>query len=75
MCAKVPKATNRQNNNSADESMTGKRLKTTMALGSTEFYHVKYLCRILKIMVDKPENCFGVKMIMTQIVNKTILVS
>ena len=25
MCAKVPKATNRQNNNSADESMTGKK--------------------------------------------------
>ena len=75
MCAKVPKATNRQNNNSADESMTGKKLKTTMALDSTDFYHVKYLGRILKIIVDKPENCFGVKMIMTQIVNKTILVS
>ena len=47
MCVKVPKATNRQNNNSADESMTGK--KTTMALDSTDFYHVKYLGRILKI--------------------------
>ena len=67
MCAKVPKATNRQNNNSADDSMTGKKLKTTMALDSTDFYHVKYLGRILKIMVDKPEYCFGVKIIMTQL--------
>ena len=49
MCAKVPKAKNRQNNNSADESMAGKKLKTTMALDSTDFYHVKYLGRILKI--------------------------
>ena len=49
MCAKVPKAINRQNNNSADESMTGRKLKTTMALDSTGFYHVKYLGRILKI--------------------------
>ena len=49
MCAKVPKATNRQNNNSADESMIGKKLKTTMALDSTDFYDVKYLGRILKI--------------------------
>ena len=40
MCAKVPKATNRQNNNSADESMTGKKLKTTMDLDSTDLYHV-----------------------------------
>ena len=50
MCAKVPKATNRQNNNSADESMimTGKKLKTTKALDSTDFYDVKYLGRILK---------------------------
>ena len=46
MCAKVPKATNRQNNNSADGSMTGRKLKTTIALDSTDFYHVKlgYLC-------------------------------
>ena len=73
MCAKVPKATNRQNNNSADESMTGKKKsKTAMALDSTDFYHVKYLGRIL---TDTPGNRFGVKMIMTQIVNKTILVS
>ena len=43
-----------------------------MALDSTDFYHVKYLGRIL---TDKPGNCFGVKMIMTQIVNKTILIS
>ena len=50
MCAKVPKATNRQNNNSADESMTGNKLKTTIALDSTDFYHVKYLGRILKII-------------------------
>ena len=49
MCAKVPKVTNRQNNNSADESMTGKKLKTAIALDSTDFYHVKYLGRILKI--------------------------
>ena len=49
MCVKVPKATNRQNNNSADESMTAKTSKTTMALDSTDFYHVKYLGRILKI--------------------------
>ena len=49
MCAKVPKATDRQNNNSADESMTGKQLKTNMALDSTDFYHVKYLGRVLKI--------------------------
>ena len=50
MCAKVPKATNRQNNNSAcaDESMTAKKLKTAMALDSNDFYHVKYLGRILK---------------------------
>ena len=48
MCAKVPKATNRQNNNSADESMTGKKIKTSMALDSTDFYDVKYLGRILK---------------------------
>ena len=34
MCAKVPKAINRQDNNSADESMTGRKLKTTMALDS-----------------------------------------
>ena len=50
MCAKVPKATNRQNNNSADENMTGKKLKTTMALDNTDFYYVKYLGRILKTM-------------------------
>ena len=50
MCVKVPKATNRQNNNSADESMTGKTSKTTMALDSTDFYHVKYLGRVLKII-------------------------
>ena len=49
MCAEVPKATNRQNINSAYESMKGKKLKTTMALDSTGFYHVKYLGRILKI--------------------------
>ena len=49
MCAKVPKAINRQNNNSANESMTGRKLKTTMALDSTGFYHVKYLGRIPKI--------------------------
>ena len=49
MCVKVPKATSRQNNNPADESMTGKKLKTTMALDSTDFYHVKYLGKILKI--------------------------
>ena len=49
MCAKVPKATDRQNNNSADESMTGKKLKTIVALDSTDFYHVKYLRRILKL--------------------------
>ena len=49
MRVKVPKATNRQNNNSADDSMTGKTSKTTMALDSTDFYHVKYLGRILKI--------------------------
>ena len=48
MCAKVPKATNRQNNNSADGSMTGKKLKRTMALDSTDFDYVKYLGRILK---------------------------
>ena len=48
MCVKVPKATNRQSNNSADESMTGKKSKTTMALDSTDFYHVKYLGRILR---------------------------
>ena len=48
MCLKVPKATNRQNN-SADESMTGKTSKTTMVLDGTDFYHVKYLGRILKI--------------------------
>ena len=75
MCANVSKAINRQNNNSADESTTGRKLKTTMALDSTGFYHVKYLGRILKKLIDKPGNCFGVKMIMTQIVNKTILVS
>ena len=49
MCAKVPKAINRQNNNSADERMAGRKLKTTMALDSIGFYHVKYLGRILKI--------------------------
>ena len=49
MCANVPEATDRQNNNSADESMTGKKLKTIMVLDSTDFYHVKYLGRILKI--------------------------
>ena len=49
MCAKVPKATNRQSNNSADESMTGKKLKQPWPLDSTDFYHVKYLGRILKI--------------------------
>ena len=49
MCAKVTKATNRQNNNSADESVTGKKLKTAMALDSTDFHHLKYLSRILKI--------------------------
>ena len=75
MCVKVPKATNRQNNNSADESITGKTSKTTMALDRTDFYQVKYLGRILKTLTDKPGNCFGVQMIMTQIVNKTTLVS
>ena len=49
MCVKVPKATNRQNNKSADESMAGNTSKATMALDSTDFYHVKYLGRILKI--------------------------
>ena len=49
MRIKVPKATNRQRNNSADDSMTGKTSKTTMALDSTDFYHVEYLGRILKI--------------------------
>ena len=48
MCVKVPKATNRQNNNSADESMTGKKIKNNHGL-STDFYHVKYLGRNLKI--------------------------
>ena len=49
MCVKVPKATNKQNYNSADESMTGKTSKITLASDSTNFYHVKYLGRILKI--------------------------
>ena len=49
MCAEIPEATNRQNNNSPYESMTGKKLNTTMALDSTDFYHVKYLGKILKI--------------------------
>ena len=30
--SKVPKATNRQNNNSADESMTGKKIKNNHGL-------------------------------------------
>ena len=48
MCVKVPKATNRQNNNSADESMTGRNNKKNHGL-STDFYHVKYLGRIPKL--------------------------
>ena len=49
MFVKVPKATNKPNNKSADESMASKTSKTTMALDSTDFYHVKYLGRILKV--------------------------